>query len=212
MKTVNINGFPFSYYTKTEITEIEDNNMEQLHKDIYHFANHISEILNIKCPDIGFSEQIIVPDSTGGISVQGAEMYTPKDISDLDNCLIVLSLQDFDFSRIVGTLAHEMRHIWQYNFNSEINQFHAIGFSDSLIHPAEIDADGFAIWYMSKFPDISFEQAASLLCPLEESDYKDAFIARKNKAMELKKEFENNSRKDSILSKFIKIMKGKARQ
>lgn len=190
MQTQNIDGNVITYFTKEEMAHADLGDDRKLYEETYKLADFMSDQLEIPCPDIGFSEEIRVRDDMGRISVEGAMMYTPKDIPSLENNLILMSLKDLDIIQFTGTLAHEMRHIWQNKYHPQMNEKHAKGFGESLMHPAEIDADGYAIWYISEAPDMYIEKAAGIMCPKEKKHYPKAYMYRIEKAKEIKAYFD----------------------
>ena len=169
--------------------------MKDLYEETYKIAEFMSNQLKIKCPSIGFSDTIRARDDMGRISVEGAMMYTPKDVPTLTETLILMSLEDFNIMQFSGTLAHEMRHIWQDTYHPEMNENHARGFGESLMHPAEIDADGYAIWYISEAPNMYIDKAAGIMCPEEKKHYPKPYLYRIEKAKEIKAFFDEERQK-----------------
>ena len=53
-----------------------------------------------------------------------------------------------------------------------------------MSNPAEIDADGFGIWFLSVNLDMSYEKAGSILCPTEKECNPKAYTYRIKKAKE----------------------------
>lgn len=221
MQTVIIEGNKINYLKKNELANADLGDQRQLYEETYKIAEFISNQLKIKCPDIGFSSKIrVMNQTTGRLSVQGAEMYTPDDISTLKSNLIIMSTEDFKPMQFIGTLAHEMRHIWQHEYAPEMNQKHAVGFMESLMHPAEIDADGFAIWYISNTQNMYIDKAAGIICPEEKKHHPKEYMYRIEKAKEIKAYFDEQrekteaematskkNNKESILDKIKSIFK-----
>ena len=195
MSKQTINGHDIFYFTKDELAQVsrEDAGCGNLYKYTFKVAESISNQLKIQFPDIGFKEQIVFPDDTGGVNVLGAWLYSHVDVPSLKNNLIIMSLEDFEEKQFTGTLAHEMRHIWQYTYHPEMNAKPAKGFEESLIHPAEIDADGYAIWYISENPDMSIEKAAGIMCPAEKENHPKEYMCRIEKAKEIKEYYDEQS-------------------
>lgn len=195
MQKVIIEGNAVTYYKKEELSGAELGDLQQLYTETYQMAEFMSQQLKIRCPDIGFSYTIRARDDDGRISIEGAMMYTPKDIPSLQENLILMSLEDFNLLQFAGTLAHEMRHIWQDTYQPEMNKKHAKGFSESLMHPAEIDADGYAIWYLSKTPDMNINKAAGIMCPEEKKHHPKEYQYRIEKANEISAFFDEEKKK-----------------
>lgn len=194
MQTAIINGQEIVYYTQEELSEV-DLDDRKLYEKTYEIANSISNQLKIDCPYIGIVFAPIIRNQT----VLDAVTYTPNEcvMPPLKNSLTIISIlpNAFDETRLCGTLAHELRHIWQYTYSPAINTNHAIGFGDSLMHPAEIDADGYAIWYLSEFQNMYFEKAAGIICHKEKKYFPKAYMHRIEKAKEIKAYFDEQKEK-----------------
>lgn len=196
MEKVRIDGNVITYFQKDELAQAALSDVErQLYEETYMIAEYMCNQLEIQCPYIGFSEHILTLDEMGRISVNGAKMYTPKDVPSLKNNLILMSLEDFDYIQFTGTLAHEIRHIWQDKYHPEMNEIRARGFGESLMHPAEIDSDGYAIWYISETPGMYIDKAASIICPEEKNSHPKAYMYRVEKAKEIKAFFDEKKEK-----------------
>lgn len=206
MQTVIIEGNEVIYFTKEELLIEENIDNKELHEETYKIADFISRQLKIECPYIGLSGQIRSRDNMGRLSVNGGVTYTPEDVPELDNNLIMMSYEEFIPIQFAGTLAHEMRHIWQAKYHPEINKKHARGFEESLTHPAEIDADGYAIWYISDTPDMDIEKAAEIMCPEEKRYHKNEYQMRIEKAYEIKAYF------DELRKKMVAEMEASKKQ
>ena len=185
MEPIIINGI-LCFYVKRENLPFEIlGDFEEKYHTAFNTATFISEQLHIECPYIGLIDRIRNYDSMGRESIFGGVTYKKGAFQGLDNNLIILSLENFNRERFIAELAHEMRHIWQAKYYPEINHTHAIGFGESLNHPAEIDADGFAIWYMSHYCNMYVEKAASIVCPEEKKHYSKQFMLRIEKSKEI---------------------------
>ena len=195
MQKLLIEGNEIIYFKRDELFDADLGADKDLYEETYKIADFMCNQLKIKCPDIGFSDEIRSCDDLGRISVEGAMMYTPKDVPSLQNNLILMSLEDFDIIQFTGTLAHEMRHIWQDTYHPEMNESHAKGFGESLMHPAEIDADGYAIWYISEAPNMYIDKAAGIMCPEEKKHHPKAYMYRIEKAKEIKAYFDEQREK-----------------
>ena len=100
-----------------------------------------------------------------------------------------------------------MRHIWQHEYAPDMNENHAAGFGDALIHEAEIDADGYAIWYLSYSPNMNIEEAASIMCPVEKTNYPEAFRLRIEKAIEINQQHIDSKKPERKLHSFLTFIK-----
>lgn len=183
MKKVIIAGNNIAFASKDDLLT---GNLTSDFVETFRIADHISQRLNIPCPDIAIRDKIIRPDpSTGCIAVLDGMHYSPTQIPELNNSLIILSTDCHSGLQYTGTVAHEIRHVWQDIHAPEINKKPAVTYGESLLHPAEIDADGYAIWYISS-SKLSIEDAAALLCPDEKAHHPDAYLLRIKKAHEMK--------------------------
>lgn len=195
MQKLLIEGNEIIYFKRDELLDADLGADKDLYEETYRLAELMSKQLKIKCPNIGLINEIRRRDDMGRLSVEGAVMYTPKDVPALKNNLIMMSLEDFDNLQYIGTLAHEMRHIWQDKYHPEMNKNHAKGFGESLTHPAEIDADGYAIWYISEAPEMYIDKAAGIMCPEEKKHHPKEYMYRIEKAKEIQAFFEEQRKK-----------------
>lgn len=181
MHTVNINGNEI-YYSKKE----DPHNAREDYKNVFTVTEFMCKQLKIPCPDIAIVYKLNCIDYKAN-EYLGAYLYTTQDIPALKNNLILFNVSspgENDF-RLTGTFAHEMRHIWQYKYHPTMNTSHANGFMESLTHPGEIDADGYAIYYLAKATGISMNDAADIMCPEERKNYPEAYTKRLEKAKEI---------------------------
>lgn len=197
------------YMTKEDVVnDISDPDREAF-LQIFSRMENISKMLNVTCPDLSIAQSIRQRNEyTGQLSDMCAMLFTPADAPQLTNNLIQLSLEHFEHLELSGIIAHEIRHIWQYEYKPELNAVRAQGYTDSLNHPAEIDADGFAICLLA-LNGIPLEQAGEVVCPEEKKRDPAAYQLRINKAKEIMAEIESqdsNSR-NSIFSFFKQIIK-----
>lgn len=169
----------------------------------------ISKILNVTCPDLSIAKSIRQRNEyTGQLSDMCAMLFTPADVPELTNNVIQLSLEHLEPLALSGIIAHEIRHIWQYKYKPELNTVRAQGYTDSLNHPAEIDADAFAICLLA-LNGIPLEEAGEVVCPEEKKINLTAYKLRIDKAKEMMKEIErqNVKRKSNIFSFFKQLSK-----
>ena len=146
MNTINFNGQNLHKVPKTK-------------KDIYKSLNYITNLLNIKKPDLVFAPICRALDEPAleGLCVQ------KKEVSSLKNDLVIINIEMIkkepnpDFL-IIGTLAHELRHLWQYSIDFTNNLLA----TTSVDNPAEIDADAFAAYIISCSFNINIEEAVKI--------------------------------------------------
>lgn len=169
----------------------------------------MTRMLKVECPDIAFAASLrSYNEKMDTVSLTHAMTYTPSDVPELKNNAILLALDTMDPYSLTETLAHEMRRLWQNAYRSEMNAVHTNGFRESLRHPAEIDADAFAIWYISG--DMAMEEAGGIICPEEKKKYPKEFSARVKLAKELKEEYEQI--RDEIYASIISETKRNRRE
>lgn len=202
MQTQNIEGNVINFFTKEDLDHDDLGDERPLYEATYNLAEFMSHQLEIKCPDIGFLDGLRSHDDMGRISVDLGRMFTPKDVPSLKNNLILMSRENIDLILFTGTLAHEMRHIWQNKYHPKMNENPAKGFVEALKHPAEIDADGYAIWYISDEANMSIDEAnmsideaAGIMCPEEKEHHPKEYMYRIEKAKELKAYFDEKRNK-----------------
>ena len=189
-KEITVDGNTIKYHSYNDFKRgrIKD----PLTNEVYAATEYICSLLNVKCPYLKVIDMPMISHNTatGQDSMMGAITYKTTDCKDLDNNLIVISIANLNNELFNGILAHEIRHIWQAKYKPELIQKDAADFGESLMHPAEIDADGFAIWFMSTMPNMNLKKAASLLCPEEKRRYPKAFFYREEAAKKIAKNYE----------------------
>lgn len=185
------NGEEIHCITKKDVLKKLPSRERNVYLEIFDTLERLSTLLNVECPDLSVIGSIHLRNEyTGSISEMCAMLYTPADIPELNNNVIMLSSQHVELLELVGIISHEMRHIWQYKYQPEINKIHAQGYEDSLYHLAEIDADGFAIAILV-LNGISMDKAGGVVCPEEKKRDKKAYMMRIDKANELIKELKD---------------------
>ena len=210
MREVNIPRSGLMYYTtKEDVLNDDSDPNREAYLEIFSIMEKISRILNVTCPDLSIAESIRQRNEyTGQLSDMCAMLFTPADVPGLPNNVIQLSLEHFKPLPLSGIIAHEIRHIWQEKYKPELNKVHAQGYTDSLNHPAEIDADGFAICLLA-LNKIPLEQAGEVVCPEEKKLDPTAYKLRIDKAKEIMKEIENQNvnRKGNFFSFFKQLIR-----
>lgn len=207
MKTITIEGIKIEYYSRSEIYKNNNIPADDPYYVAYQIADPISAQLHIPCPDIGYVPNLQQPDyNTGLISIQCGKSYTTNVFPELTNNLIAISTRFSDYEILVGIIAHEMRHIWQQMYRPLINRYPAQGFLMSLKHPAEIDADGYAIYYMSQALSIDLEKAGKIICPEEHQYYPRYYSMRQKKATKIEKiMYEKSIKKSSVMYQILRF-------
>lgn len=205
MRKVNIpNVGVVEYMTKDDIiNDTTDPNREAL-LEIFSVMENISRFLDVPCPYLAIAETIRQFNiHTGQISDMCAMLYTPDDAPGLTNNLIQISAEHTGRLELSGTIAHEMRHIWQYKNIPDLNKERAQGYTDSLFNPAEIDADGFAIAILV-INNIPLEEAGQVVCPMEKKNDIKAYNLRIEKANEIMAEISSaNKNKENDKNGFF---------
>lgn len=183
----------YIYYAQDEFATSNDldNDDKEDYSLCYKVAETISNNLKIKCPDLAlYDVSLIRPDGTilGGFSIGANDRLLSP-----DKDLILISMKNCKYNekRIVGTLAHELRHTWQHTYNCKFRSQVADGFNESLDNPEEIDADGYAILYLSQSYNVTLDEAASIICPTEKIEHPTAYGKRLSRAKELQSEIPN---------------------
>lgn len=199
-----------SYFTKSEIPSLTYESDYKMICQLFDMTEHISKFLNVPCPYISLASFITLRnDKDGSLHDMAAMTFHPEDVPGLDNTILQFSLKLLNGAYTTGVIAHELRHIYQKKYAPEIIKEYAQGFKESLTNPAEIDADAFAIWYLSTKPKMSLEKAASIMCPSEKKHVPEAYFLRiekaKNIALEMEKGDNNFSNTFSLFNKVIKF-------
>lgn len=175
--------------TKEEVKKGGTNNQRY----ICEHAEKLSAILGVTCPDFLFLKAILHEDTE---TEMAAFTYHKQDYAELSNSVILFSESLFSEKYSAGVIAHEMYHILQRD-NGLFMAEYAKGYYESLYNTAEIEADAFAICYMSALFTLDFKEAASILCPYEEKYNSGAFYKRIKKA----KKFSGNFRLTGVASR-----------
>lgn len=150
-------------------------------KLIYQIASDVSSLLGIRCPDIGLAASITLVDQKTRVRSNAlAITYHQTDYPEiLTNSLCQFSLQISDPIILIGSIAHECRHIWQYTDPIYKKNPPAESFIEALNHPDEIDADAFALSFIKKvFPDHSLDTLADQFLRSEKTASHDAYQKR----------------------------------
>ena len=173
------------------------------------FAKDICKVLGINMPEICLhtGDQ----DTTTGYELY-AVTYGSHDSILPGKPLVIIFLKTIvkykkNPGEFISILAHELRHVWQEtqgNIGIGAKGFEA--FSDR----AEIDADDFAIWYLSEVTGFSLKEAADLSCESLKIIARKWYMARLTKAGNLARQYERDKSAikpskdlfDQILDKF----------
>ena len=186
MQSVCIDGNEVLYLSKEDVY-IE--NKDVFYISIYKNAELICEKLNIECPNITTTNTIRrFDEKDNSLYMQAGITYSPDEVPGLDKYFVIMSTEIKSELLFLGDLAHELRHIWQNIYNPDINEQHAIGFADALYHEAEIDADAFAIFYLSMVTKVNIETIASEYCKTEKELFPTAYEIRIQCAKEISRE------------------------
>lgn len=167
--------------TKEEVKKGGTNNQRY----ICEHADTLSAILGVTCPDFIFCKKII---QSGSDTEMSAFTYHKEDYPDLDNSVLLFAESLFEPTYTAGVIAHEMFHIFQKNEGFLTDEY-AKGYFESLDNTAEIEADAFAICYISVLFKLDYKEAASILCPYEKKYNSGAFFKRVKKAKKISKKF-----------------------
>ncbi len=199
--TVEGNTIPFFTYEEYKRGEIEHPDIN----DTYKVIEFICSQLNINPPYLQIVDSLTSKNpNNGAVTKVGGITYYPEQ-TNLDNCLILLSRRVATPKLFTGVIAHELRHIWQHKNSPMLISNNPIDYLSSLFDPAEIDADAFAIWYLSEVPNMNVHKAGSILCPNEELISPKTYNKRIEKAMEISKEM--NLRRKEIAERSQKNQK-----
>lgn len=131
---------------------------------IMQLLTAIAQTLHVQCPFIGLGS----PNSDfKAMMFNPSEL--PKTIAYKDRqklkknntCYIEMYVPYIVNAEIYfeAVLAHEMRHVYQYYYNPSINRKHSSGGEEAWKHPAEVDADAFAIAYIMHKYQLSTHEA-----------------------------------------------------
>ena len=184
------------YKTRDEAANDMADPDHEIYMDLFQLAEHISLILQIPCPAFSLQGTMLLPNPVDGtLSKEAAYTYHPEDIPTLKTPIVALSMELFDQIYTTGVIAHELRHIWQKKYYPDIAKTYARGYLDSLMDPAEIDADGFGIWYLSTCPGMDLEKAAAILCPNEKTHHHKAYLLRMEEAKKFQAFYESQQQK-----------------
>ena len=157
--------------------------------EVFKVVGSVCSRLHVPYPDITFTDTIAcISIYDGSLTEKSAMTYLKKDHPELENDVIQIALKHLEPLYISGVIAHEIRHLYQNIYDPDINAEYAQSYTDSLRHPAEIDADAFAIWYLAGGAHISYEAAADIICPVEKEHDPEFFHKRIEAATKIPKE------------------------
>lgn len=197
MKIPNV-ATPVFYLTNDDAIKNNDTAFITL----YEWARPICKALEIECPIITWTASITQQNDITGVQTNNAGMsFHKEDIPDIPDSLIIISFESRDFYLLNATLAHELRHVWQHKQPNYKKRIHAQGIRESAKDPEEIDADAFAIWFISTSDKYNIESAAEFFCSNEKMLYPEYFEERINRAHEIKKNIENKYSNDNSKQK-----------
>lgn len=192
MKTL-VKGNEIEYFTERELYDTKvciQDDTRNYYKKIYNIAELISLELEIKCPDIFITTGAL--QARTGNFLQG---YLPN----VENCslfekrIVLLSTLNINENELIAVLAHEMRHIWQQEYKKLDNANEKVSGGENILNnKAEIDADGYSIYYLSSRLKISIEEAANIACKYEKQVSLKWYKIRIEKAKEIKNYYSKN--------------------
>jgi hypothetical protein len=150
-------------------------------------VKELSCILGIEEPDICLMRGLFDDPDLDAVS------YAPYEIKSLKNDLIVMSMaaitykyNDVSYLAFIGIFAHEVYHC--FDKHKKPIKKPARG-NDTLSDKHEIYADAFAIWYLSAKLNISYEDAADIICQNEKIFGKEWYDFRIKKAKKWNKKY-----------------------
>ena len=150
-------------FSPTKLADEERNAYEGANLSI----SVITEELDIKAPFIlPVSPELYISDSCdNSIDTPTAFAITPFDDPTLPNSVVLVRLDrivalGIDDPRIQIQLAHECMHIWQASRRPRLYKTRAKSRRDRMSSPAEIDADAYAFWSLSRGYEYSYYDLA----------------------------------------------------
>lgn len=188
-----IDNISLNYLSYDEIEDHREelNELYELYKFVYNVADFLCQQLEIKIPDIAFLTHIrgTIPLPPFEVVKKDSLLYYMDSHPELDNSLILLSLEKQNCYSLTATISREIRHLWQCQNAPELMPSPAITLEQALNYPAEIDADAFAIWNVSQTPGIhTLEAAATIVCQHIKVGSK-AYKKRLNLARQMKQQY-----------------------
>ncbi len=209
MKIPNV-AIPVFFLSEKDAIKNDDKDFLMLYK----WARPICNALEIKCPLLTWQASIThMNDKTGEITKLSGMSYHKEDISNIPETLVMISMEERNFYYLNATLAHELRHVWQHKQPGYTKRIHAQGIEESAKDPEEIDADAFAIWFISTSDEYTIESAAEFFCSNEKMLFPKYFDARIQRAYEIKAEIDrkfphgNSKNKKSFIKKLFERRK-----
>lgn len=136
--------------------------------DLQNTVKELSESLCVDIPEIILHDGSIMRDINDPNTALYSVMFRPGEKGLHEEFLthyqmIISSDKTLSNQFMLGIIAHEVRHIWQYTHCPQKYETHAYYAEDSLFHPAEIDADGFAIFIVATTFRIPLFKAADIV-------------------------------------------------
>lgn len=179
------------YVPYSDVENIQNEYQKEIYEDCYKILKFICSLLQVSLPDLSILDSIRQVDPLTGLMTEevGRSITTEED-PNLKNNIVIISLEHDDPLYLTAIMAHEVRHFWQKKYRPNMSGQNAMGYGNSLVSEAEIDADGFAIWYLSKYASMHIEKAAGIVCPEEKKHEPKAYFKRIEKANEIAAEME----------------------
>lgn len=217
MAVVKIKGMnEIEYFPYSDLNQVESEHNRAIYEEFYRTLRPLCRMLHVELPDLAILDSIrYVNPLTGQMTQEVGRSITTQEEPALSNNIIIVSLEFKSPEYITAILAHEVRHFWQKKYHPEEYSEVAMGYGDSLLNHAEIDADGFAIYYIAKYAPMYIEKAARIVCPKEKKDSPKGFMKRIERAKEMQDLIdamdaptEPSTQKENFASKLRKFFTG----
>lgn len=177
----------------------ENSEENEKYRVTYDYAETICDILHMDVPNIAIDPELDI-DKFGFT-------YHKKDWKLLEKSLIVMRWNESEFFYI-GMLAHELRHVWQGMYARKImgeRCDYASTVEEAASNPAEIDADGFAVYYLHKMTGKSMDECAEIF--LADSVAAISYARRLDRAEEIADVLENGKSDRAYRERAVKYYK-----
>lgn len=180
-RRINVKDIGAMYVTTVQDhINIQDEGTRDIYAMMFAIIIQLANRLNLDCPYLGIANELTRPDH---IRLDAFSRATSD--SNLDRDLLLVSEDVCDNSYyLVGVLAHEMRHLWQNKYRPDEYHDNAFG-AKVLYNPAEIDADGFAMFFLTQITKISLDQAGAIMCASEKLYDDNAYRKRLQQAADI---------------------------
>ena len=163
-------------------------------RDFYGYAHSMSTLLGVECPLIGAGPVLMKLFDDGSLANLWGTTLVPEEFKKLKKPLVYIGVYTPTTTvrtyRMIATLAHEMRHLYQRKIGKKQKRIETG--TQSLFDDNEIDADAFAMAFMRFQLSLRFYEILGAVCAGIADYCPPALIKRIHRAIIIYKDFQKN--------------------